>query len=126
MKNGPSTTKNLHPFYQRHGQPTHSTLIIGIVLLFVEVATRPSGLHFTRRPCNSINCLRSKKYTLKRSISFTYQKGRSSCLKAFLFDLDGVITDTAEFHYHAWKKLGNEIGISIDRVFQRTIERCKP
>ncbi|CAC9785082.1 Beta-phosphoglucomutase [Enterococcus faecalis] len=28
-----------------------------------------------------------------------------------MFDLDGVITDTAEFHYHAWKKLGNEIKI---------------
>ena len=30
--------------------------------------------------------------------------------KGVLFDLDGVITDTAEFHYRAWKKLGQEIG----------------
>lgn len=25
--------------------------------------------------------------------------------KAVLFDLDGVITDTAEYHYLAWKAL---------------------
>ncbi len=25
--------------------------------------------------------------------------------KGVLFDLDGVITDTAEFHYRAWKKI---------------------
>ena len=42
--------------------------------------------------------------------------------KGVLFDLDGVITDTAEFHYHAWKKLGNEIGISIDRVFNEQLK----
>ena len=29
--------------------------------------------------------------------------------KGVLFDLDGVITDTAEFHYHAWKKLGTKL-----------------
>ncbi|MDP4163839.1 MAG: beta-phosphoglucomutase, partial [Bacillota bacterium] len=27
-------------------------------------------------------------------------------LKAFIFDLDGVITDTAEYHYLAWTALG--------------------
>ena len=46
--------------------------------------------------------------------------------KGVLFDLDGVITDTAEFHYRAWKKPGEEIGISIDRKFQRTIKRGQP
>ena len=29
--------------------------------------------------------------------------------KAFIFDLDGVITDTAEFHYLAWKKLARNL-----------------
>ena len=35
--------------------------------------------------------------------------------KAFIFDLDGVITDTAEFHFLAWKQLGAELGVVIDR-----------
>jgi beta-phosphoglucomutase len=26
-------------------------------------------------------------------------------IKGFIFDLDGVITDTAEYHFRAWKRL---------------------
>jgi beta-phosphoglucomutase len=31
----------------------------------------------------------------------------------FIFDLDGVIVDTARYHYLAWKKLADELGISF-------------
>ncbi len=34
-------------------------------------------------------------------------------IKAFLFDLDGVLTDTSELHFQAWKKLAEEEGISF-------------
>lgn len=33
--------------------------------------------------------------------------------KAFIFDLDGVIVDTAKHHYLAWKKLANGLGFDI-------------
>ena len=33
--------------------------------------------------------------------------------KGFIFDLDGVIVDTAKFHYIAWKRLANEMGIDF-------------
>ncbi|MCX7683080.1 MAG: beta-phosphoglucomutase [Anaerolineae bacterium] len=36
-------------------------------------------------------------------------------IKAFIFDLDGVLTDTAEYHYQAWKRLADELGIPFDR-----------
>lgn len=42
--------------------------------------------------------------------------------KGVLFDLDGVLTDTAEYHYLAWKKLGEEIGITIDREFNEKLK----
>jgi beta-phosphoglucomutase len=32
-------------------------------------------------------------------------------IAAFIFDLDGVITDTSEFHYQAWQRLADEEGI---------------
>jgi len=32
---------------------------------------------------------------------------------AFIFDLDGVIVDTAKFHFLAWQKLANKIGINF-------------
>ncbi len=34
---------------------------------------------------------------------------------AFIFDLDGVITDTAEYHFRAWKRLADEEGIPFTR-----------
>jgi beta-phosphoglucomutase len=36
-------------------------------------------------------------------------------LRGFIFDLDGVLTDTAEYHYQGWQRLANELGISFDR-----------
>lgn len=36
-------------------------------------------------------------------------------IKGFVFDLDGVITDTAEYHYLAWKKLADDNGWYFDR-----------
>ncbi len=36
-------------------------------------------------------------------------------IEAFILDLDGVITDTAEYHYQGWKRLAKEEGIDFDR-----------
>lgn len=36
-------------------------------------------------------------------------------LKAIIFDLDGVITDTSEYHYQAWKRLADEERIPFNR-----------
>lgn len=43
-------------------------------------------------------------------------------MNAFIFDLDGVITDSAEYHYLAWKALGEDIGIPFDREFNETLK----
>ncbi|WP_295675977.1 beta-phosphoglucomutase [uncultured Mucilaginibacter sp.] len=36
-----------------------------------------------------------------------------SIIKACIFDLDGVIVDTAVYHYKAWKRLANELGFDF-------------
>ena len=36
-------------------------------------------------------------------------------IKAIILDLDGVITDTAEYHYRAWKRLADDEGVPFDR-----------
>lgn len=36
-----------------------------------------------------------------------------SSKKGFIFDLDGVIVDTAGFHYLAWRNLANELGFEF-------------
>lgn len=36
-------------------------------------------------------------------------------IRGFIFDLDGVLTDTAEYHYRGWKRLADDEGIPFDR-----------
>lgn len=59
-------------------------------------------------------------------------------MKGFIFDLDGVITDTAKYHYLAWKKIADELqipfteevnerlkGISREKSFKIILETGK-
>jgi len=39
----------------------------------------------------------------------------SASVEAFLFDLDGVVTDTAEYHFRSWKRVADEQGIPFTR-----------
>lgn len=43
------------------------------------------------------------------------QKGTVQMKKAIIFDLDGVITDTAHFHFEAWKMLADSLGYKFDK-----------
>ena len=43
-------------------------------------------------------------------------------LRGILFDLDGVLMTTEEYHYQAWKKLALDLGIPFDR---RQGDRCR-
>lgn len=36
-------------------------------------------------------------------------------IRGLIFDLDGVIADTAEYHYRAWKRLADEEGVEFSR-----------
>lgn len=44
------------------------------------------------------------------------------CLKALIFDLDGVLTDTAKYHYLAWKKLADELGYYFDEEINELLK----
>ena len=37
-------------------------------------------------------------------------------IKGFMFDLDGVLTDTAEYHFRGWKRLADEEGLPFTRT----------
>lgn len=43
-------------------------------------------------------------------------------LKAVIFDLDGVITDSAAYHYLAWKSLAEELGIPFDEQYNEKLK----
>lgn len=43
-------------------------------------------------------------------------------LRAVLFDLDGVITDSAKYHYQAWKRLADELHIPFDESYNEKLK----
>lgn len=43
-------------------------------------------------------------------------------IKAVIFDMDGVLTETSEMHFLAWKALAESIGILIDRQFNEQLK----
>jgi beta-phosphoglucomutase len=42
--------------------------------------------------------------------------------RGFLFDLDGVLVDTAVFHFTAWRALAGTLGFDIDEAFNETLK----
>lgn len=45
-----------------------------------------------------------------------------SIFKAVIFDLDGVITDTAHYHYLAWRRLASAEGVDFDEAFNERLK----
>ena len=46
----------------------------------------------------------------------------TSRFKAVIFDLDGVITDTAHYHYLAWKRLADSVDAPFDAAFNEQLK----
>jgi beta-phosphoglucomutase len=51
----------------------------------------------------------------KQTMQITDAQSPILNIQGFIFDLDGVLTDTAELHYLAWQKLADEEGIPFNR-----------
>ena len=43
-------------------------------------------------------------------------------MTAFIFDLDGVITDTAHLHFLAWRELARGVGLDFDEAFNEQLK----
>lgn len=43
-------------------------------------------------------------------------------LQALIFDLDGVIADTAHLHFLAWRSVASELGIDMDEQMNQTLK----
>lgn len=46
---------------------------------------------------------------------------KPTTIKGVIFDLDGVLTDTAEYHYLSWQKLADEEGLPFDRQMNEVL-----
>lgn len=43
-------------------------------------------------------------------------------LRAVIFDLDGVVTDSAAYHYQAWKQIADKLGIPFDESYNEKLK----
>ncbi len=43
-------------------------------------------------------------------------------MKAFIFDLDGVIVDTVQYHYESWVKLASSLGFQLNPIIQEKLK----
>jgi len=39
-----------------------------------------------------------------------------SDIRGFIFDLDGVLVDTAQYHYQAWRRLARQLGFDLSQA----------
>lgn len=46
----------------------------------------------------------------------------SNFSKAVIFDLDGVLTDTAHFHFLAWKQIADKVGVHFDEAVNEQLK----
>ncbi len=108
-----------NPVLPRQWQGYHFKVVYQGCLLAVSVYREKAIYHLERGPALDIVHHRSILHLeplCPQEVSLTPK------LEAVIFDLDGVITDTAEYHYRAWQKLANEVGLSFDRAVNERLK----
>lgn len=87
----------------------------------IEVHVMPEEVRYTLLEGEPISIRHDR-------VNIPLEAGRSASvttkrtLEAVIFDLDGVIVDTAEQHYQAWKMLADELGIDFDREINERLK----
>ncbi|PTX64825.1 alpha,alpha-trehalose phosphorylase [Melghirimyces profundicolus] len=87
----------------------------------IEVQVRPREAVYTLLEGEPLT-LHHRGRPLRLTGSQPVSAGITRELEAVVFDLDGVLTDTAEYHYQAWKQLADELGIPFDRDFNEELK----
>ena len=57
-----------------------------------------------------------------QSIVWSEALNKRTTLHGVIFDLDGVITDTASYHYQSWKRIAVQEGIHFDALISERIK----
>lgn len=94
-----------------------------VVFGFGGVRVTEGGLQATPRLPAGWTRLKFQLRWQGQTVAFDLRSEPKSCalptrllpIAGVIFDLDGVLTDTSEFHYLGWKRLADEEGIPFDR-----------
>lgn len=81
---------------------------------YLRVGVDARGVHYTLAEGDALSIRhRGSVLTLQPAQPLTQPL---RIIRALVFDLDGVLTDTARLHYLAWKRLADEIGVPFDET----------
>jgi kojibiose phosphorylase len=122
----------INPRLPRHWKAlAFSTLYRGLRLRFAITPTvltirAESGPHPVALEINGQKIMIRPGATLRRTGAWRIPETRLppppvGPIRAVLFDLDGVIVSTDEFHYQAWKNLADAKGIPFDRTINHQL-----
>src|SRR4029077_16619434 len=78
-------------------------------------AHHPRGLVGQAAPARAFEAPKIQIYC-PRQAGNRGDRSAETSVRGFIFDLDGVLTDTAEFHYRAWQRLADEEGLPFSRL----------
>ncbi|MFP4490879.1 MAG: beta-phosphoglucomutase [Spirochaetaceae bacterium] len=108
-----------NPHLPREWKRLAFNLTLEAVLL--EVTITHNEVAYTLKEGQSLTILhRGKEHTVYSGSPLVFSNRPD--LEAVIFDLDGVITDSAEYHYLAWKQLAEELDIPFDREFNQNLK----
>lgn len=86
----------------------------------LDVTLSQSQAVYSLREGNSLELShRNEKFTLKAGVKKSFSLKQK--LGAVLFDLDGVVTDTAPLHFKAWKAMAEEEGLKFDENMNKKL-----
>ncbi|NJP19241.1 MAG: beta-phosphoglucomutase [Hydrococcus sp. CRU_1_1] len=63
----------------------------------------------------------NKDFSMSSLSSLSPLSSEGTFIKGIIFDLDGVLTDTAEYHYRGWQRLADEEEIPFDREINEAL-----
>lgn len=87
----------------------------------ISVGVSPTGVQYNLIEGDPLQIKhREEKFMLSKNEAVV--KSLKPKVEAVIFDLDGVITDTAEFHFLAWKQLADSLEIPFDRSFNENLK----
>ncbi|MBR1912525.1 MAG: beta-phosphoglucomutase [Treponema sp.] len=86
----------------------------------VDIVLTQDNATYTLRKGSKLDLVhRNEAFTIAAGESKTFSLKKK--LGAVLFDLDGVITDTAPLHYQAWKEMADAEGLKFDKEMNKKL-----
>ncbi|HZV43154.1 MAG TPA: beta-phosphoglucomutase [Saprospiraceae bacterium] len=106
--------------YDRELKKDHSDTVVKFYAIYIRGIKEAYGGLIARQKLNnifshlkSLDLYSAVADKLKTMDTRKADNQENKVIEGFVFDLDGVIVDTAIHHFQAWKKLLKEIGVTI-------------